>query len=323
MTTQDAIALTVDGEPTAVGAGATVLDAVLAAGVELPHLCKDDDGPALGACRTCLVEVDGVRGLPASCSLPAAEGMVVRTASDEARRARRGVLELTLGMRDAAADPLPGSDLGRVAVAHAADARRWPPRLNTTRDDSNPFYLFAAAECILCGRLHLWPARTCSTSAPSASPAAARRPASPPSTTSRWPSRSAPPAASASRPAPPARSDPSSRPRPRAPSRPSARTAAWCCGIKLSAGRPGPHHPRRRRPREPLLDRVALRQGALRRLLRRSPGPSDHSPRTPRRATPARLLGRGARPRLRTSSPSTAVASARSPAPRPRTRTTT
>ena len=152
MTTQAAIALTIDGRPIAVGAGATVLDAVLAAGVELPHLCKDDDGPALGACRTCLVEIDGVRGLPASCSLPASDGMVVRTASDDARRARRGVLELTLGMRDASADPLPGSDLGRVAVAHAADPRRWSPRLNTTRDDSNPFYIFDAAECILCGR---------------------------------------------------------------------------------------------------------------------------------------------------------------------------
>ena len=152
MTTQAAIALTIDGRPIAVGAGATVLDAVLAAGVELPHLCKDDDGPALGACRTCLVEIDGVRGLPASCSLPASDGMVVRTASDDARRARRGVLELTLGMRDASADPLPGSDLGRVAVAHAADPRRWSPRLNTARDDSNPFYLFDAAECILCGR---------------------------------------------------------------------------------------------------------------------------------------------------------------------------
>ncbi|MDE2640894.1 MAG: formate dehydrogenase subunit alpha, partial [Chloroflexota bacterium] len=152
MTTQAGLSLTVDGRPVAVGDGATVLDAVLAVGVELPHLCKDEDGPALGACRTCLVEVEGVRGLPASCSLPASQGMVVRTASDVAARVRRGVLELTLGMRDAAADPLPGSDLSRAAVTHAADARRWPPRVNATRDDSNPFYLFDAAECILCGR---------------------------------------------------------------------------------------------------------------------------------------------------------------------------
>ncbi|MCY3919322.1 MAG: formate dehydrogenase subunit alpha [Chloroflexi bacterium] len=152
MTTQAGLSLTVDGRPVAVGDGATVLDAVLAAGVELPHLCKDEDGPALGACRTCLVEVEGVRGLPASCSLPASQGMVVRTATDVATRARRGVLELTLGMRDAAADPLPGSDLSRAAVTHAADARRWPPRVNAARDDSNPFYLFDAAECILCGR---------------------------------------------------------------------------------------------------------------------------------------------------------------------------
>ena len=152
MTTQAGLSLTVDGRPVAVGDGATVLDAVLAAGVELPHLCKDDDGPALGACRTCLVEVEGVRGLPASCSLPASQGMVVRTASDVAARARRGILELTLGMRDAAADPLPGSDLSRAAVTHAADPSRWAPRVNPARDDSNPFYLFDAAECILCGR---------------------------------------------------------------------------------------------------------------------------------------------------------------------------
>ena len=152
MTTQTRLALTVDGCAVEVDPGASVLDAVLAAAVELPHLCKDDDGPALGACRTCLVQVDGVRGLPASCSLPATDGMVVHTTSDDAQRARRGVLELTLGMRDAATAPLPASDLSRAAVTHAADARRWDARLNVHSDDSNPFYRFDAVECILCGR---------------------------------------------------------------------------------------------------------------------------------------------------------------------------
>ena len=152
MTTRTRLSLTIDGAAVEIDPGASVLDAVLAAGLELPHLCKDDDGPALGACRTCLVEIDGVRGLPASCSLPATGGMVVRTQSDDAQRARRGVLELTLAMRDAAAAPQPGSDLARAAVTHAADPRRWTARLNDHHDDSNPFYLFDAAECILCGR---------------------------------------------------------------------------------------------------------------------------------------------------------------------------
>ena len=62
--------LTIDGRPIAVEPGATVLDAVNRLGVPLPQLCKDPDRPPLGACRTCLVEVEGQRGFPASCHLP-------------------------------------------------------------------------------------------------------------------------------------------------------------------------------------------------------------------------------------------------------------
>ena len=151
-TTTAPLALTVDGAPVQVPPGATVLDAVLTRDDGFPHLCKDDDGPALGACRTCLVEIAGVRGLPAACSLPAADGMTVHTRGPQAQAARRGVLELTLGMRDPDKDPQPGSDLSRAALTHAADPRRWAPRLNRHHDDSNPFYLFDASECILCGR---------------------------------------------------------------------------------------------------------------------------------------------------------------------------
>ena len=151
-TTRAPLSLTVDGEPIQVPPGATVLDAVLARDGGFPHLCKDPDTPALGACRTCLVEIDGVRGLPASCSLPANDGMVVHTQSEQARDVRRGVLELTLAMRDPESDPQPGSELGRAAVSHVADPRRWTPRRNDHRDESNPFYLFDATECILCGR---------------------------------------------------------------------------------------------------------------------------------------------------------------------------
>lgn len=71
--------LTVNGQQVEVPQGASVLDAVLRSEVELPHLCKDSDMGAIGACRTCLVQVEGQRGFPASCSLPAAEGMAVLT----------------------------------------------------------------------------------------------------------------------------------------------------------------------------------------------------------------------------------------------------
>jgi len=62
----------VDGTPVEVPAGATVLDAVNRLGLPLPQLCKDPDRAPLGACRTCLVHVEGQRGLPAACHLPPA-----------------------------------------------------------------------------------------------------------------------------------------------------------------------------------------------------------------------------------------------------------
>ena len=99
--------LTINGASVSVADGASVLDAVNASGTELPQLCKDPDMGAIGACRTCLVEVEGQRGFPASCSLPAADGMEVRTDTESARGLRKGVLELTLGM-------LKGSPEGRT-----------------------------------------------------------------------------------------------------------------------------------------------------------------------------------------------------------------
>ena len=93
-----AITLTVDGQPVSVPAGASALDAINTAGVPISQLCKDADMPAIGACRTCLVQIDGVRGFPASCSLPATDGMVINTDTDDVRRIRTGVIQLTLGM---------------------------------------------------------------------------------------------------------------------------------------------------------------------------------------------------------------------------------
>ena len=74
----------VDEQPIELSAGATVLDAVNGLGISLPQLCKDADRAPLGACRTCLVHVEGVRGTPASCHLPARDGMVVSTTHPDA-----------------------------------------------------------------------------------------------------------------------------------------------------------------------------------------------------------------------------------------------
>src|SRR5262249_58425210 len=88
----------VGAQPVECAAGATVLDAINRLGILLPQLCKDADRAPLGACRTCLVHVEGVRGTPASCHLPARDGMVVSTAHPDAARVRAQVLDLTRSM---------------------------------------------------------------------------------------------------------------------------------------------------------------------------------------------------------------------------------
>ena len=80
--------LVVDGRDVEVSAGASVLDAINRLAIPLPQLCKDPDRPALGACRTCLVHVEGQRGTPAACHLPARDGMVVNTTHPDVVRVR-------------------------------------------------------------------------------------------------------------------------------------------------------------------------------------------------------------------------------------------
>jgi len=153
-TSAQAIHANIDGQAISVSPGATVLDAVLSAGIDLPHLCKDNDGPALGACRTCLVEIDGVRGLPAACHTPLTDGQVVHTNSETAATARKGIIELTLAMteRGIDADGSGQTELRHHAATHDASGDRWTARSNDHIDESNHFYKFDATDCILCGR---------------------------------------------------------------------------------------------------------------------------------------------------------------------------
>jgi len=129
-----------------------VLDAVNRLGIPLPQLCKDPDRAPLGACRTCLVHVEGQRGLPAACHLPARDGMIVRTTHPEAVRVRRAVLDLTLSMLTPAAERDGFGQLGAAAArhdlarpAHAAHHRFEP-------DVSKSFFVLDREACILCGR---------------------------------------------------------------------------------------------------------------------------------------------------------------------------
>jgi formate dehydrogenase alpha subunit len=144
--------LTIDGTPVEVPPGATVLDAVNRLGLALPQLCKDPDRPPLGACRTCLVHVEGQRGLPAACHLPARDGMIVETQHPEAVKTRRAVLDLTWSMLT----PLPDRDgfgqLGEAASRHGLAASSRPAHHHFAVDDSKSFFVLDREACILCGR---------------------------------------------------------------------------------------------------------------------------------------------------------------------------
>jgi formate dehydrogenase alpha subunit len=149
------VSLTVDGTPVDVADGSSVLDAVLVAGRHVPHLCKDKDQSPIGSCRTCLVAIEGVRGLRASCHTPATAGMAVSTSGEALDRVRRTVLELTAAMVDGSAV---STGEGVAGELHAELARydvrrdRYAPHPREYRDASSPFFDTDLSACILCGR---------------------------------------------------------------------------------------------------------------------------------------------------------------------------
>ena len=142
----------VDGTQVEVPAGATVLDAVNRLGVPLPQLCKDPDRAPLGACRTCLVHVEGQRGLPAACHLPARDGLVVDTQHPDAVKTRKAVLDLTWSMLTTAPERDGFGQVGVAARQHALSAPAHQPQHHFAVDDSKSFFVLDREACILCGR---------------------------------------------------------------------------------------------------------------------------------------------------------------------------
>lgn len=150
------ITLAINGYDVAVDEGASVLDAVNRSGTYISQLCKDPDMKPIGACRTCLVQIEGVRGYPASCAVPAANGMRVWTDTPEAQAMRRGVLELTLAMfpdvGNGAGHRKNYRELSIAADKHGIAAPRWTGRQRQSVDASNPVFNIAMESCILCQR---------------------------------------------------------------------------------------------------------------------------------------------------------------------------
>jgi len=148
--------LTVDNVPVEVPDGTTILEAARQAGIRVPSLCYLRDVQTIGACRVCLVEVEGARALVASCAAPVSEGMVVKTNTHRVRHGRRTVVELLLSEHDGDCQVCVRSDdcelrsLGRELGI--AELRYEGEKTRRVLDDSTPALVRDTGKCIMCRR---------------------------------------------------------------------------------------------------------------------------------------------------------------------------
>jgi formate dehydrogenase alpha subunit len=152
----DVVRLTIDGEEIEVRKGATVLEAAEEAGFFIPTLCSDADLAPYGACRLCVVEIAGVRGLPTACTTLATDGMVVRTDSPEIGRVRRTAIQLIRSNHPTDCDACPRNqqcDLQMTeSILDATKARFQAIPKDMPVDKSNPFFTMDRNYCVLCAK---------------------------------------------------------------------------------------------------------------------------------------------------------------------------
>jgi predicted molibdopterin-dependent oxidoreductase YjgC len=141
----------IDGTPTEVAPGTTVLEAVRANGGEIPTLCFDERQDPFGACRVCLVGIEGAPGPVASCTTVVREGMKVSTQDPTARRVAAAVVELVLSeLPDA---PPEHTEVAQVARMLGVESTRWPgPKHAVAHDERHPYLALQHEWCISCGR---------------------------------------------------------------------------------------------------------------------------------------------------------------------------
>ncbi|SEN48576.1 formate dehydrogenase alpha subunit [Pseudorhodobacter antarcticus] len=169
------ITLTIDGFAVTVPEGTSVMRAAAEAGLQIPKLCASDNLEAFGSCRLCVVEIEGRRGTPASCTTPVVEGMVVRTQTQHIKKIRKGVMELYISdhpldcltcaaNNDCELQDMAGMvglrDVRYIAPANAPLANHFM-RQNTSgeanpqwlpKDETNPYFTYDPAKCIVCSR---------------------------------------------------------------------------------------------------------------------------------------------------------------------------
>ena len=164
------VTITVDGFEVTVPEGTSVMRASAIAGIDIPKLCATDSVEAFGSCRLCVVEIEGRRGTPASCTTPVAAGMVVHTQSSKVQKIRKGVMELyisdhpldclTCGANgDCELQDMAGAvglrDVRYEAVETHFKAKNTSGEANPQwlpKDDSNPYFTYDPSKCIVCSR---------------------------------------------------------------------------------------------------------------------------------------------------------------------------
>jgi formate dehydrogenase major subunit len=164
------VTLTVDGFEVTVPEGTSIMRAAAEAGISVPKLCATDSVDAFGSCRLCLVEIEGRNGTPASCTTPVAPGIKVTTQNAKLKQLRRGVMELyisdhpldcltcsangdcelqdmagAVGLRDVRYDAVDTHFKAKDTSGIANP--QWMPK-----DDSNPYFTYDPAKCIVCSR---------------------------------------------------------------------------------------------------------------------------------------------------------------------------
>jgi predicted molibdopterin-dependent oxidoreductase YjgC len=141
----------IDGTAVEVPDGTTILEAAREAGADVPVLCFDDRQAPFGACRVCLVGVEGAANPLPACTTPCRKDMVVNTKDELAARVVRGVVELVLSELPTA--PGEHTELAHVARQVGAGEPRWPGVVHTVDHDTrHPYLAFQHELCISCGR---------------------------------------------------------------------------------------------------------------------------------------------------------------------------
>lgn len=150
------VTVTIDGQTVQVPEGITVLEAARSIGIKIPALCYDPDLSMVGACRLCVVEIDKMRGLPASCITKCTGGMVIQTKTPSVIEARRTILELLIAnhpLNCLTCEKNGDCLLQQYCYEYNVDSEYFAGEKHSYAiDDSNPFYIRDMNKCILCGR---------------------------------------------------------------------------------------------------------------------------------------------------------------------------